>query len=323
MCDVFHFYVSMYYMIRTILKKLIILVLILMISCDPCSDNGGNPDENTFIFYQSINQNGTEVIFRFDYENFRLREISSDFRLGKSVNNDYTLIFNEDSIFKVDNYSLVKTLIFEKEPGIKVENVYLCKDNYLLILSKDSILYKSDFNNNIEFLDNNVSPNTISIFENNFAYFKNGNRKLVLGNIINSQVVNKDFIFEYEDLSNLSLSTNSIAFTNYDLSNSKIYYFDKNLNAIDEFIEEKGNIKSFLINDELYLYDSNNILKGNEVIYSDNIFEIDLIEYNSKSKFIFMFTLNEFTSENDIYYSLYRNGIGSFSLLINNATAVD
>lgn len=323
MCDVFHFYVFMLYMSFTNLKKLFLLLLI--ISCNPCEDNGPGNDKSNYIFYQSKSQDNRSLIFRFEYENFKLREVSSSLDLGKSNNIDNSLIFNNDSIFVIENYSLNKKLVFENVTGIEVEKVFLNRDaNSFLILSSDLTLYKSDLNNNVEFIDNNVKKSKLNLFSNVFSYWKTDNKTIVLKNIQNSINVSKTYELDLENLSDISLNQTQIVFSNFNDLKSKIYNLDYNLNIIDTTTIENGNIKPLIIGNEIYYFDDKNLFLESNSIYESNENEsIVDVDFSSKSNIIYLKTLNNITNEYSIYYSFYNQVVGNFNLLINNASAVD
>lgn len=323
MCDVFHFYVSMLYMSFTNLKKLLLLLLI--ISCNPCEDNGPGNDKSNYIFYQSNSQDNRSLIFRFEYENFKLREVSSSLDLGKSNNIDNSLIFNNDSIFVIENFTLNKKLVFENVPGIEVEKVFLNRDaNSFLILSSDLTLYKSDLNNNVEFIDNNVKKSELNLFSNVFSYWKNDNKTIVLKNIQNSINVSKTYELDLENISDISLNQTQIVFSNFNDLKSMIYNLDYNLNIIDTTTIENGNIKPLIIGNEIYYFDDKNLFLESNSIYESNENEsIVDVDFSSKSNIIYLKTLNNITNEYSIYYSFYNQVVGNFNLLINNASAVD
>ena len=93
-------------------EKLYIFWLVILVSCNPCEDDGGDPRQGKYVIIQSNSQDGIDEVFRFDYETFKLREVSSTLKLGKSNTIEKSILFNNDSIFILDKYSLKSSLIF-------------------------------------------------------------------------------------------------------------------------------------------------------------------------------------------------------------------
>ena len=275
------------------------------------------------MFIQSNSQDGNDEIYRFDYETFKLREVSSTLKLGKSNFIEKSILYNRDSIFLLDKYSLKSSLIFDNVPGINVKKVFLTQDgSNLLILSIDSILYKSDLSNNIELVDNNFSSNDVNINSFNFAYWKENKKLLVLRNIQNTLNVSKSFNFNYEKLSDVVLSQGSIVFSNFNDINSKIYYLDYSLNIVDTNDIMLGGIRPCLIKNELYTYNDSSLFYDANVIFKCNEVEkIEKVYFSEKNEIIYLFVIDNLSGEQSIYYSSLEEI--NFKLLINNAVAVD
>ena len=272
---------------------------------------------------QSNSQDGIDEVFRFDYETFKLREVSSTLKLGKSNTIEKSILFNNDSIFILDKYSLKSSLIFDNVPGINVKTAFLTKDGGdLLILSTDSILYKSDLSNNVEFIDNNFSCSEIFINSFSFAYWKENKNLLVLRNIQNTLNVNKSFNFNYEKLSDIVLNQESVVFSNYNDIISKVYFLDFNLAIVDTMSIELGRMRPVLVKKELYLYNDSALYYNANVLYRCSLVEkIEKVYFSSKNEIIYLFIIDNLSGERSIYYSLLEEV--NFKLLINNAEAVD
>ncbi len=304
-------------------EKLYIFWLVILISCNPCEDDGGDPRQGKYVIIQSNSQDGIDEVFRFDYETFKLREVSSTLKLGKSNTIEKSILFNNDSIFILDKYSLKSSLIFDNVPGINVKTAFLTKDGGdLLILSTDSILYKSDLSNNVEFIDNNFSCSEIFINSFSFAYWKENKNLLVLRNIQNTLNVNKSFNFNYEKLSDIVLNQESVVFSNYNDIISKVYFLDFNLAIVDTMSIELGRMRPVLVKKELYLYNDSALYYNANVLYRCSLVEkIEKVYFSSKNEIIYLFIIDNLSGERSIYYSLLEKV--NFKLLINNAEAVD
>lgn len=304
-------------------EKLYIFWLVILVSCNPCEDDGGDPRQGKYVIIQSNSQDGIDEVFRFDYETFKLREVSSTLKLGKSNTIEKSILFNNDSIFILDKYSLKSSLIFDNVPGINVKTAFLTKDGGdLLILSIDSILYKSDLSNNVEFIDNNFSCSEIFINSFSFAYWKENKNLLVLRNIQNTLNVNKSFNFNYEKLSDIVLNQESVVFSNYNDIISKVYFLDFNLAIVDTMSIELGRMRPVLVKKELYLYNDSALYYNANVLYRCSLVEkIEKVYFSSKNEIIYLFIIDNLSGERSIYYSLLEEV--NFKLLINNAEAVD
>lgn len=304
-------------------EKLYIFWLVILVSCNPCEDDGGDPRQGKYVIIQSNSQDGIDEVFRFDYETFKLREVSSTLKLGKSNTIEKSILFNNDSIFILDKYSLKSSLIFDNVPGINVKTAFLTKDGGdLLILSTDSILYKSDLSNNVEFIDNNFSCSEIFINSFSFAYWKENKNLLVLRNIQNTLNVNKSFNLNYEKLSDIVLNQESVVFSNYNDIISKVYFLDFNLAIVDTMSIELGRMRPVLVKKELYLYNDSALYYNANVLYRCSLVEkIEKVYFSSKNEIIYLFIIDNLSGERSIYYSLLEEV--NFKLLINNAEAVD
>ena len=308
----------------TNLKKLFLILFIVLSGCNPCDDNGDNIINSKYIYFQSVNQDNKNIIFRFNIENFKVKEIISDFMLGRSNNLSKSIYFNPDSIFILDNNSLKSELIFEKVPGIKVDKVYLSKNSEnIIILSQDSALYKTDLSNNIELIENKVETNKLSLNSYNIVFWKNHKQTINILNIQNSYNTTKSFNFEYENRSNISFSNENICFSNYNDTISKIYHLDYNLNITDSTILNKGNCKPVIIDKEIYYFDEKSIFTAQNTYFecSENE-KIENIYFNSKNNITFVEVSDKISNEKTFYYSTNANNL-NFILLINNAKAID
>ncbi len=304
--------------------------LLLGLGCNPCDIQNGDGAVPDYIFYHTnINSN---LIFRYDFENFLIKEVVEDFKLGESYNKDKSLYYNSDSIFLLETYTLNSSLIYENILDLEVKNCILNNNGDVFIIkTKDNQLFKSDLSNNLEFLDNNLLNNKIELHLERVYYWQNDNLlKLKAINIINSMQYNIEIDLDLENISNLSINSESVAFSNYNDNSSKIYFLSSNLNIIDSTLElNKPKIKPIFIENILFYYDNKSIYdKDFNVIYTSNEFDkIENLYFNKKLSLIFLYLKDNLTDEQSIYYFKKEKSIdinfNNINLLINNAVRVD
>lgn len=306
-------------------KKLFLFLLIIFASCNPCENGNGDNKDKNFIFYQTKSAN-KDLIFRFDFENFLIKDVSENFSLGESNHKDKIITFNNDSIFIFDNYSLKSSLVLDNVPDVNILNCYLNEsgDNFV-VLSKENEMYKSDLSSNLQFLKNNLLDYDCFLYKNDIYFWTSGNNyKLNSIDIISSNELNINLNLSKSNISNLSVNEDNIVFSNYDDISSRIYILSKNLQILDtNKLISRGNTKVVLVDKDIFYFDKSKIYSANENVLYETIDEEEIvnIEYNKKLNLVFLYLNNIITNEKSIYYSKYNNNqkIENLILLINNA----
>lgn len=310
-------------------KKLSLFLLIIFVSCNPCENGNGDNKDKNYIFYQteSLSKN---LIFRFDFENFLIREASENLSLGESHFKDKTIAFNNDSVFIFNNYSLKSSLVLDNVPGVNIRNSFLNNlGDIFIVRTLENEIYKSDLSSNLQFLKNNLLDYSCSLFENNIYFWTAGNSfRLNSIDINNSNESSIDLNLKRSNISDLSVNEENVVFSNYDNNTSKIYILSKNLQILDtNKIIARGNTKIVLIDKDIFYFDKTKIYSDNEEVLYESIDEEEIlnIEFDKKMNLVFLYLNNIITNEKSIYYSKYKDNqnIEDFILLINNAEKAD
>jgi hypothetical protein len=316
-------------MINTILRNSFFLLVVLQFGCNPCDNSNGEGDIPDFIFYQTISNN-RNLIFRYDFENFLIKDVNQDYQLGESYNKDKTLFFNKDSIFLLNTLNLNSSLIFDNIIDLEVRSCILNQNgDIFLIRTLNNQLFKSDLLYNLEFLDANLLENEIELdFERIYYWKKNNNQILASMNIFNSNLTSIELNLELEKISDLSFNSQVAVFSNYDDKLTKVYYVRKNLSRVDSVNEiNLPSLKPIFWEDDLFYYNSDSILSEElEIVYiSDEYNDIEKIKFNKKLSLVFIYLKDKLTKQTSIYYFRYKNDsrISNLNLLINNAIRVD
>lgn len=314
---------------NTILRNSFFMLLALLFGCNPCENGNGDGNLPDYIFYQTISNN-RNLIFRYDIENFLIKEVNQDYQLGESYNKDKSLFFNNDSIFLLNTFNLNSSLIFDNIIDLDVRNCILNENgDIFLIRTLNNQLFKSDLSYNLEFLDANLLENKIELDFERVYYWKETNSKILTSmNIFNSNQTSIELDFELENISDLSFNSQVAVFSNFDDKLSKVYYVRKNLSRVDSVIDINFlNLKPIFWQEDLFYYNSETILNSKlETIYvSDEYNEIEKINFNKKLSLVFIYLKDKLTKQTSIYYFRYINDnkMSNLNLLINNAIRVD
>lgn len=299
-------------------------LLILLFACNPCEDGTGNDKNKNYIFYQA-NSSDKSLIFRFDYENFLIKEVSEKFELGESSHKEKIITFNDDSVLIYDVFSLESFLVLDNVPGLSIKNCFLnSTGNIFAVRSKENELYKSDLSSNLEFLKSNLLNYKCTLFGDKVYFWTSGNKFTLNSiNIQNSNELSINLNLSKNNISDLSANEDNIVFSNYDNISSKIYILSNNLQVIDTSKTiDRPDTKVVLLNKDIVYYDKTKIYSENDEVLFESIDETILnIEYNNKLNIVFLYVENNSTNEKSIYYAKYQdNGkIENLLLLINKA----
>jgi hypothetical protein len=325
------------------LKFTIILFFgILFNSCNDCTGNPDDSDED--LIYFSANDGESFTTFIFDPNSLFIDSRLNNSIIHGFVNNQLLVLSeNKDTIYNYDESTGTKNLIFEKIPNIKIINpVSNNSVNHICFFGDSSTIYQSDLTGNLQVISRDASiyyTPEISSVGISFIFEKVLDNIFIIKKDINGDIVERTEITSHQllELKNSISWDSELRNVVYSLQSSEGSSVFRT--RIDGFTLKVFDVpgqrvtKPFFVNSNIigfYNFDRKQVVikdldNDNDILIhslSPNQSLDDLSWSHSKSRLILNIN-NDGESENDILYYLIETSDNGSSisqpfLLVNN-----